>query len=317
MNEHRAEEAAAREILHDRFRCSTFTRHWTEGRTIVAEGRGQDGSVVLKATAEDDVRVETSVYRLIRRSGVSVVPEVVATGVHCDLPGGRWFVMTKAAGVPWSPEEDAGLDRRVQASLAKVLFGIHRIHMTGFGELDASGRGRCGTWSEWVCGEVEAATAALRAAGYLTRSQRNTFVDTYERHAPLLDPGAGSLLHADLDPGEVFIDPTCGDVLGVVDWGGAIAGDPWMDLARFAAGGPADDERRPVRLQPGLIRSYEHRAGPGAEHAVRLALYRLLWSLRHARSYLNEPDEQAWTPGLINQALRRLADLDTRHERAR
>lgn len=308
-DEPRSEEAVARGILQDRFLCSTFTRHWTEGHTIVMEGRAPAGSVVLKASAEHDVRVEATVCQLIRGAGVSAVPEVLAAEVDSDLPGGHWFVMTKAEGVAWSPAEDASLDRHVQTSLAGVLFGVHRIHPVGFGEFDQAGRGRCRSWSEWVCGEVGSSTTALCAAGYLTEDQCQAFVGTYRQYAPLLDLGVASLLHADLDPGEVFIDPTSGDVLAVVDWGSAIAGDPWMDLARFAAGGPADDEERPARLQPGLIRSYEdHIASSGVEHTVRLRLYRLLWSLRHARGYLNDPDEQAWTPGLINQALQRFAD---------
>lgn len=289
-------EPAAIEVLRAEFGCTEFTRHWTEGRTVVVEAGADCGRAVLKASAEHDVRVEANVCRIARAAGV--VPEVLAEGHHPDLPGGRWFVMRRARGVIWSPDES---DRDVPPSLASALFAVHGVKPGGYGELGLDCLGRKGSWAEWVLAEVDAATAALRAAGYLSARQSAAFVGAYRRCSWSL--AEGSLLHADLDPSEVFIEPSTGEVLGIVDWGDAIVGDPVMDLARFAAGGPAGDER-PAQLQPRLIRAYELLAGPLPQE--RLALYRLLWSLRHAKSYLGDPDEQGWTPGLVQQAIDRL-----------
>lgn len=154
------------------------------------------------------------------------------------------------------------------------------------------------------------ATATLHAAGYLSPNQSRSFVSAYQRFSTLLDVADGSLLHADLDPGEVFVDDGSANVQGIVDWGDAMVGDRLMDLARFAAGGPAGDDG-PTRLQPGLISAYQRHAGHFADgQFMRISLYRVLWSLRHARSYLGDPNERGWTPGLADQAIDMLADID-------
>ncbi|SDS22560.1 Predicted kinase, aminoglycoside phosphotransferase (APT) family [Nocardioides scoriae] len=49
------------------------------------------------------------------------------------------------------------------------------------------------------------------------------------------------LVHADLGPGNVLVDPASGEVTAVVDWEFAHAGSPWSDLGTLLR-----DERRPA-----------------------------------------------------------------------
>lgn len=280
-----------------------FFIHWTEGHTIVLEGRSESTVAILKATAEYDVRAEKLTCELVRRAGVPA-PEILAEGWEPDLPGSHWFIMQAADGDSWDPCKYEDLIPRVQEELASLLFRVHRIHRPGFGPITIEGHGQYASWIDWLTCEARKATEDLRVAGYLRHDLDDQLEKVFARRRAALDTSAGSLLHGDLDPKEIFIDTSNGSVLGIIDWGDAVVGDPLFDLARFAAGGPAEDTR-PSWLQPGLIREYLLRDPSIASRAKEaVSVYRMIWGFRHSASYLGDPGEPDWTPGLCTQAMR-------------
>jgi hypothetical protein len=110
----------------------------------------------------------------------------------------------------------------------------------------------------------------------------------------------GALIHGDLGPGEMFVDPDDGSVLCLVDWGSSVIGDPVYELARFLAGGPADDPT-PAALLPVVIEHYiagtsideQYLTGVLPLYQAHNAIFNADWSYR---------ESVPWVDGLLAKA---------------
>jgi aminoglycoside phosphotransferase (APT) family kinase protein len=99
------------------------------------------------------------------------------------------------------------------------------------------------------------------SAGDLSR-----LVDLAERAQGLLDTvGRVSLVHSDLNPKNLLLDPETLAVTGVLDWEFAHAGQPFTDLGNLLR-----FDRDPA-YEAGVLAVWEARHGTSAEHARTLA----------------------------------------------
>ncbi len=170
-------------------------------------------------------------------------------------------IMTRIEGRPIAPEDPAF------GEVGTNLRRLHRVTMPGFGWLAEASWHEHGDFSlthpSWL--------SFLRAICDDTRKLATTVADAAEsvigEHADALGAlEVGVLCHGDLKASHILVDD--GRLAGVIDWGDALVGDPWFDIARFA-------HRSPEASLSLLLRSYR----PAGEHAWRLPLYEALWML--------------------------------------
>jgi aminoglycoside phosphotransferase (APT) family kinase protein len=102
-------------------------------------------------------------------------------------------------------------------------------------------RGTHPTWRTCVTEGVASGAAALADAGALDRTTAATLRDLLTRADVVIDAVAeGRLLHGDLGPVHVWVDPQALRVTSLIDFGDRAAGDPRWDLMPFDwAGSPA------------------------------------------------------------------------------
>lgn len=270
------------------------------GPTLVVAAALKSGDrVVLKASALQDVRVEASIARRVRESGVPA-PEVLAEGADEQLPGGSWFLMHDAGtsrwcDVDWSPDHHQAM----LTILADILHRLHGIRISGSGPLTMEGIGTFPDWHAYLVASHERATARLVVHGAITSTATTRIRKRFDALRDSLNARPSVLLHADLGDGEVFVDPQTARITGIVDWGASIAGDPLYEFARFVAGGP-DDDPRPARFTPPLVAAYRRLDStlPSGDSPLP-TLYRLHNTILNAAwASIHAPD---WLPALTNR----------------
>ncbi len=275
--------------------------------TVVVEAVFDAGvTVFVKASATENVHTEAAVMDLVRRAGVPTV-DVLGVGIDSQLPGGRWMITGAAPGRKLN---QVGLQTpttaRTLADLAESYTRLHRVQVPGFGPLaDDAQRGTLGTWSQWQSLAMEEALATLEHADVVPPRFPGPARASCASFAPLLDQAPGALLNAEVGDGETFVDPATGAVAAIVDWGSALVGDPLYDIARFVAGGPADDPR-PALVLPRLHAEYFARNAYDPDHAQRmLRFYRFhICVIEAAWGH-----ELGWTPSLVAWAEQLLDEL--------
>ncbi|WP_246056863.1 phosphotransferase family protein [Nocardioides eburneiflavus] len=208
------------------------------GRTFLGDAGGE--RVVVRLHPPDDVRgaqapeIDCSVLGLVR--GLLPVADVLEVRrpmadagtpgllVTSFLPGERGDVVVErlvAAG------DSDGL-RRIGRALGAVAAGLAGMPMLRPGPfLDADltlGRFPDDDLAAW---------AAARLPGWPAGLRRN-LSQVCRRAQDLLDTvGRACLVHSDLNPKNVLVDPATLEVTGVLDWEYAHAGHPWTDLGNL------------------------------------------------------------------------------------
>ncbi|MET9022412.1 aminoglycoside phosphotransferase family protein [Actinopolymorpha sp. NPDC004070] len=276
--------------------------------TVVVKAVLADGSTVfVKAAETENVHTEAAALDHVRPAGVPTV-ETLGVGIDDQLPGGRWMITSAAPG---RTLESVGLQTpataRTLADLAECYTRLHRVRLPGFGPLTDDGRsGTLESWSQWQRLAIEQALAALEGAHAVAPGFTDRVRDLCASFATSLDEAPGALLNAEVGDGEAFVDPATGAVTAIVDWGSALVGDPLYDLARFVAGGPADDPR-PALVHPRLHAEYFARNAYDPGHARRmLRFYRFHICVIEAAW----GQELGWTPSLVARAEQLLAELE-------
>lgn len=218
------------------------------GETFTA-GDG-DAAVVVRLYARQPTRmaVDAALLRLLR--GVIPVPEVLETRLPADgqpgllvtarLPGTRLDLVL--------PTADAALTARIGRGLGELLARLSGIPMPGFGGLDDELRvdpgalppGDLADWARhhrdtgrlasWAAPDWAALEELVDLAGDLEDSEPPRL----RRHV---------LVHGDLNPKNLLVDETTGEVTGLVDWEYAHAGSPYTDLGNLTR-----FERQPALL---------------------------------------------------------------------
>lgn len=212
------------------------------GETFLADVAGERTVVRIyadrgAARGPDAVDVDAAVLRLVR--GLLPVPEVLEVR-RADPSAGTpaLLVTTWLPGTPLErvlPTADAAraalLGRHVGALLARLaqipmpragcfLDGDLRIGPPPLGADDLG---------SWV--QVHAASGPLAA---WSPADRQALADVADDAQSLLDPTARvCLVHSDFNARNLLVEPTTGEVTGLVDWEFAHAGSPFSDLGNL------------------------------------------------------------------------------------
>lgn len=276
--------SAARRVLSERFgNVIEYREYETWGPTVVVGATLEgDRSVVLKASATQDVWIEARAAEMAMVAGVPTA-KVLARGEDQHLPGHHWFAMEMIPGVSWGERELTDEQYgTILHQIAQIFARLHAIRLEGFGPLTIEGQGTFDTWSSYLASSFAETSRALVEAGVLATPCVDRLTRVIAQLGPGLDSRPSTLVHSDLGGPEVIVDPDNWTVCGIVDWGASIGGDPYYEFARFATGGPADDPR-PARFHPPVRREYVHLTpaytAPGPEIEM---LYRLHNTLLNA-----------------------------------
>lgn len=256
-----------------------LTGGWS-GETFLAEVAGQRQVVRIYPPGrpgdrgEAAAEVDAALLRLVR--GLLPVPDVVevrravpdsdqpALLVTTWLPGVRADLV-----LPGLDGEGQGRMGRAVGEVAATLGGMPMLRQGPFvdaelriGEFaDADGlpsfvEGRRASLGHWEPAEH----AGLMEVAYAAQA----LLDTVERRC---------LVHSDLNPKNLLVDPESLAVTGVLDWEFAHAGHPATDL-----GNVLRFDRAPA-YGAGVLSAYSERRGGDPEDLARLARAADLWAL--------------------------------------
>lgn len=281
-----------------------FPEVW--GPRIVLRAQTAHGVIFAKAAGDADVRAEQVAIRLADEAGVPV-PGILTGAANRRVPGGHWFAMTAVPGIEWVADDHA-LAECTLPDIARCLARLHCVRRAGFGALDHFGNGTVGSWPEWIIQTVRGYLDRLVDSHDAPDAFRTMTLRVFERFTP--DIQRGSLVHGDLTGCETFVDPSDGRVTGIVDWGGAIIGDPIYEFAKLQAGGPADDPT-PRQVLPTILKKYRAETGTDRDDLERvLPLYQAHNALFNADWCRREG--VPWIDGLLDAAGMWLRAVDGR-----
>lgn len=265
-----------------------------------------DGSRVIVKTApateaglltyeHDLLRTEAEVYALCGDRPDLLMPRVLHVDLtRTHLPGDA-LVVTHQPGTPWTetgwgrPDEDPRA-ARAQRECGAFFARLHAVRGDAFGYpnvpalRDATWRGTCtlvleSLLSDAVRWGVALPVDAIRAG--------------WDRHAEALERVTEPrLVHADLWPGNVFVEPD-GAVVGVIDTERAFWGDPLWDLVGADA--------YAVTPPPLLLEGHREQTGTdwdvtSPDAVSRLAIYRLLLALMMTVEVAPRQYQGDWVP---------------------
>ncbi|MBL0748181.1 phosphotransferase family protein [Nocardioides baculatus] len=242
------------------------------GRTFLSDVAGERSVVRVyppgDARGPDAPQVDEAVLRLVR--GLVPVPDVleVRRG-ESGLPG---FLVT--AWMPGEPGDrlvvgldDGGLARlgHAMGSVAATLAGMPMVRPGPYVDSDLRiGAFPEGGLAEWV----------EQRLGAWTPDERASLRPVAEAaHDELDGVGRACLVHSDLNPKNVLVDPGTIEVTAVLDWEFAHAGHPWTDvgnLVRF--------ERQPAYVDA-VLRAWTGRHGGTPAALLDGARAADLWAL--------------------------------------
>ncbi|MBB5889295.1 aminoglycoside phosphotransferase family protein [Kutzneria kofuensis] len=200
--------------------------------STVYEVRAGDRTAIIKVYADKwrwKQAKEAHVYRLLAEHGVGPVPTVLRVEPDADVAGRAFTVMTRLPGTPLS-ETSVDDIADVYRQLGRMLATIHAIPQPGYGYITTH-----------VLDAVPDNTAYMgRQFAKKLREFRelrgdaelHDLVQTYvAAHSDLFARcPAPVLCRNDAHEGNVLVED--GKITGLVDSENALAGDPWLDLAK-------------------------------------------------------------------------------------
>ncbi len=246
------------------------------GHTFLAEVAGERSVVRLYppgAREPGAAEIDAAVLRLVR--GLVPVPEVLEVRPavpELDQPG--LLVTELVEGVRGDevvPTLDpAGLARlgSTFGALLADLGGMPMLRPGPFVDADLA----IGDFG--VDGLPEYVETRLPELGHLTPEEVDGLREVAVEAQVLLDTETRScLVHSDLNPKNLLLDPQSLDVRAVLDWEFAHAGHPFTDLGNLLR-----FDRDPAYVD-GVLTAYAERRGTAPEQALSLGRAADLWAL--------------------------------------
>jgi aminoglycoside phosphotransferase (APT) family kinase protein len=246
------------------------------GQTFVAETAGERSVVRIYppgARPESAAEVDAAVLRLVR--GLLPVPEVLEVRPgrpELDRPG--LLVTSFLPGVRGDELlptlDDAGL-AAVGATLGACAADLGGMPMLRTGPfVDA----QLAVGDFGVDGLAEYVELRLPELAHLSPDEIDGLREVAVTAQVLLDSVTRScLVHSDLNPKNVLIDPGTLELTGVLDWEYAHAGHPFTDLGNLLR-----FDRAPA-FEHAVLAAYEERRGTPPQEALPLARAADLWAL--------------------------------------
>ncbi|MGC4175700.1 phosphotransferase family protein [Demequina sp.] len=265
-----------------------------DGRAVVVKTSVPDHNDhnALLTYEHDLLRVEADMLALL--GPVDGVPTATLlledfTRSHVEVEA---IATTFLAGSPWdrttlSPDAEARASRDVGGVFAR----LHRLTSPRFGYPARDFALGGDTWPDAFNAIFHAHLADAEKYGVDVRADELRDVLTRGQDA-LGQVTTACLVHNDLWPGNVLLDPASGRVQGIVDWERALYGDPLMDFVGMAAfnTGPLPEHHVAGYLEAGGILTLDDAADQ------RIALYRLALATIMLVEVLPRGFEGDWLP---------------------
>ncbi|MEO9324602.1 phosphotransferase [Nocardioides sp. C4-1] len=242
------------------------------GETFVASVAGERQVVRVHARRPERAEVDAALLRLVR--GLVPVPEVLEVRAPSgDLPA--LLVTSYLPGVRGDlllPDLDDARLARLGRHVGELVATLGGMPVLRPGELVGPGlRIEPFDLPDGLPGYVEAHLARLE---HWAVAERDGLVDLAREAQALLDTvDRTCLVHSDLNPKNLLVDPETLAVTGLVDWEFAHAGHPFTDL-----GNVLRFERQPAYVE-GVLSAYAERRGTPPDEALALARAADLWAL--------------------------------------
>jgi hygromycin-B 4-O-kinase len=194
---------------------------------------------------------------------------------------------------------DAVLDEQPNylRALGTALRAIHDVEGHGAGLLDCAGTaaqppiGVHDDWWIYLALLFESHMRTCRDAGFVDPAMADKIVRLFDAMQPALKDRPLRLLHGDLGPHNICVDPANQKVTAVLDWEDALIGDPLFDVAMVSSFQP--ERRLPAILEGyGLPRPTSEQQALIALYFLRIALAKTVHRLRFG--IVDRPDR---TPG--------------------
>jgi aminoglycoside phosphotransferase (APT) family kinase protein len=214
----------------------------TAADPLVLDVRGQRNDVLVSVAAsrvwrfpryaEDLPGLPLAVARLDAVAALGIpAPRVLAADV--DAPLGRaHLVLTYLPGIalddPAVATTTAAAQARLGADLAAVFVRLRHLP-EGSWPIPTVG------WADLWAGTGERALAALRGRRLLTGPDLGRAETELARAARTAASAPHGLVHGDLGGVNIRLDPGTGALQGLIDWDGAVPGDPAVDVAAVHA----------------------------------------------------------------------------------
>ncbi|MGC4107448.1 MAG: phosphotransferase [Thermomicrobiales bacterium] len=199
----------------DRLAMAPLVGGWSGSQLWRIDMPGQPSHVLRIVPGRSDAgpRREAAIHALVVRHGIPA-PDVIAIG---PVAGGTAMLMVFMPGIPLTQAllraANAGAANALGLSVGAMLARIHAIPHSALveAELGAGERYELGTWSDWQTVRPAVADVLAPWRGDIRESR---------------------LLHLDINPENVLVDPGSGVITAVLDWTNARLGPPIADLAR-------------------------------------------------------------------------------------
>lgn len=273
--------------------ASAYRLELADGRVVVAKIVSADTDRLLQYE-RGILATEAAIYRAA--AGHVPVPTVLHEDFSRTLVAGDAVVVTFLPGSPWqsltlSEEQTA----TAKANLGGAMAAMHRITGAQFGYPAPESGLAAETWREAFSLMVEAVLAD--AARWNVTQPVDRVRAALEQHGHLLEAiTRPALIHNDLWEGNIFLDPSSLDIVGIIDTERALWGDPLLDIA-------GSDQFGIGEVNPDLLAGNTTAGGVFASEiaspsgATRLALYRMYYALLLStegtiRGY--DPEGMAW-----------------------
>ncbi|EWM11402.1 phosphotransferase family protein [Kutzneria sp. 744] len=253
----------------------------------VFEVRAADRSAIVKVYDEKwrwKQAKEAHVYGLLSEHGIAPVPTILHLEPDPGVIGRAFTVMTTLPGTPLSETVVPDI-ASVYHQLGRLLASIHAISQPGFGYLTTHVLDPVPDNTSYMARQF---TRKLREflALHGDPALHDRVQSFVAAHCDLFALcGAPVLCHNDIHEGNILVSD--GRVTGLVDVENALAGDPWLDLAKadfYAAHGSS------LKLDALF-------AGYGALPDARLPVYRLYHALELWDWFASTGDAQ-YLPGI-------------------
>jgi len=251
-----------------------------------------DGTRVIVKTAPTDtdklltyeldlIRTEALVYRLAEGRDL-LMPTVLLTDFSRTVLPSDVVVVSHLDGVPlvdagFGPADEDSRAARTEHELGAFMARMHTVTGERFGYPNEANGLVGGTWREAFGRMVDAVLAdAVRTGTDFPADEIRAVVARNLSALDVVDRPV--LVHTDLWPGNLFVEPGSGEIVGVIDTERSIWADPLYDFVG------ADCMVQGPELNPRVLAGYAEAAGAPldvtSENAViRQTLYRLMITL--------------------------------------
>ncbi|MGV8977146.1 MAG: phosphotransferase family protein [Cellulomonas sp.] len=264
------------ELLTGGMFATTYRVSLGDGRRVVVKTAPTDTDRLLRYE-HDLLRTEAAVYALAADRPDLLMPRVLLTDLSRTVFASDVLVVSHLEGVPLvdAGELGAGVEETIQRQLGAFMARLHTVQGERFGYPNRDAGLHAETWTEAFGSMVEALLDDAGRWGTVLPCDEIRAVLVRHR-AALTDVRVPVLVHTDLWAGNLFVDPSTGALLGVIDTERSVWGDSLLELAGAdqLGRGPA-----PAALLDGYAAEGGAFGLSTASGATRLELYRLYMSL--------------------------------------